>query len=613
MKNKFKKLGITALACVLSLTTAGTVANLVNSGNNGNMIFTKVNAEGTGHITINANVGDNGVTQSLAGKKFNIYRIFDAQNSAGMESINYTMNPAYEKSLKKVTGKDTEYAIIDYIQTLNNNQVINDVSQTQKNETAYSNFRYFVESLRNMLVEDKADPTQVLTVPSTTTDSYTLDVAYGWYIIDEITPVEGTHSASSLCMVNTANPDVFINIKSDFPVIQKQIREDDSRGSIGSDKDGWNDVADFEIGQTVPYRYLTYVPNMNGYSSYYFSMHDRMDEALTFNPESVAVKIGDKTLVKDVDYKVVTEGIPSDETFQIQITDLKATVNKYFYPEFNGSVPEMEKFYGQKIVVEYSAVLNENASNDTGRPGFENDVKLEYSNNPDSDGTGQTGETPWDTVVCFTFRMDGIKVNDQDPEVKLEGAKFRLYSDSSCTKEVYVKEAANGDGYTVINRDSVKNDEAPAEAVEMVSDENGIFNIIGLDSQVYYLKETKAPDGYRLLKDPIKVNVKATYGADNRVNYVKGDGATAKTLQKLEATASFKEFYTGAYSEYDKSLTTDVDTGTLNIKVVNKVGSKLPATGSMATLLLVATGTAVMVTVLIRRRKNEKDENSQIS
>ena len=88
-------------------------------------------------------------------------------------------------------------------------------------------------------------------------------------------------------MVNTANPDVFINIKSDFPVIQKQILEDDSRGSIGSDKDGWNDVADFEIGQTVPYRYLTYVPNMNGYSSYYFSMRDRMDEALTFNPDSV--------------------------------------------------------------------------------------------------------------------------------------------------------------------------------------------------------------------------------------------------------------------------------------------------------------------------------------
>ena len=413
-------------------------------------------------------------------------------------------------------------------------------------------------------------------------------------------------------MVNTANPDVAIDIKSDFPVIQKQILEDDNQKNIGADKDGWNDVGDYEIGQTVPYRYLTYAPDMNGYSSYYFSMHDRMDSQLTFNKDSVVVKVGNKTLVKDTDYKVVTTGL-TGETFQIQITDLKATINKYFYSSEAGANPETEKLYGQKIVVEYNATLNESAQADTGRAGFENDVRLEYSNDPDSNGTGKTGLTPWDTVVAFTFRMDGIKVNDQTPERKLEGAKFRLYSDEDCTKEVYVKKASGGDGYTVINRDSVTGDTAPNGAVEMVSDSNGIFNIIGLDSQVYYLKETKAPDGYRLLKDPIKVNVKATYGADNRVNYVKGDGATAKTLQKLEATASFKEFYTGAYSEYDKSLTTDVDTGTFNIKVVNKVGSKLPATGSMATLLLVATGTAVMVTVLVRRRKNEKNENSQIS
>lgn len=606
MNNRVKK----TIASLLVVSTAfsGALATVALVAPDNNLI-TSVSAKEQGHIIIRANVGDNGEVQSLAGKKFNVYKIFDAENSAGMESINYTMNPAYEKSLKKVTGKDTEYAIIDYIQTMNNNTVINNVEAPQLNESRYSNFRYFIEDLRNMLVADKAEPTQVITVPATAKESYTLDVPFGWYVIDETTNVAGEHSASSLCMVNTANPNVYINIKSDFPVIQKQIREDDVRTSIGKDKDGWNDVADFEIGQTVPYRYLTYVPNMNGYSSYYFSMHDKMDKALTFNPESVAVKIGDKTLVKDVDYKVVTEGIPSVETFQIQITDLKATVNKYFYPEFDGSVPEMEKFYGQKIVVEYNAILNESASNDTGRPGFENDVKLEYSNNPDSDGTGQTGETPWDTVVCFTFRMDGIKVNDQDPEVKLEGAKFRLYSDSSCTKEVYVKEAANGDGYTVINRDSVKGDEAPAEAVEMVSNENGIFNIVGLDSQTYWLKETKAPEGYRLLKDPIKIVVEATYDEDNRGNYIKGDGATDKTLQKLEATAHFKEFYTGKYSEYDNVLTTNVENGSMNIKVVNKVGSKLPATGSTMTVILVGAGTAMMATALIKRKKKINNEH----
>ena len=600
MKKNLRKAVISFLAVSTAFSGALVTASLAAPDNN---LITSVSAKEQGHITINANVGDDGVTQSLAGKKFNVYKIFDAENSAGMESINYTMNPAYEKALKKVTGKDTEYSIIDYIQTMNNNTVINNVEAPQLNESRYSNFRYFIEDLRNEIVAEKAGPTMTVTVPETAADSYTMDVDFGWYVVDEITPVEGTHSASSLCMVNTANPDVFINIKSDFPVIQKQILEDDSRGSIGSDKDGWNDVADFEIGQTVPYRYLTYVPNMNGYSSYYFSMRDRMDEALTFNPDSVVVKVGDKTLVNNIDYKVVTSGIPADETFQIQIMDLKATINKYFYPEYEGAVPEMEKFYGQKIVVEYNATLNENASNDTGRPGFENDVKLEYSNNPDSDGVGQTGETPWDTVVCFTFRMNGVKVNDQDPEVKLEGAKFRLYSDSSCTKEVYVKEAANGDGYTVINHDSVKGDEAPAEAVEMVSDKNGIFNIVGLDSQTYYLKETKAPAGYRLLKDPIKIDIKATYGEDNRGNYTKGDGATDKTLQKLEASAHFKEFYTGAFTEYDSSLTTDIETGTLNIKVVNKVGSKLPATGSSMTLLLTVTGAGLMTAALIKRRK----------
>ena len=63
------------------------------------------------------------------------------------------------------------------------------------------------------------------------------------------------------------------------------------------------------------------------------------------------------------------------------------------------------------------------------------------------------------------------------------------------------------------------------------------------------IKETKAPAGYRLLKDPIKIDIKATYSDENRENYVKGDGATDKTLQKLEATAHFKEFYSGKYSE----------------------------------------------------------------
>ena len=140
----------------------------------------------------------------------------------------------------------------------------------------------------------------------------------------------------------------------------------------------------------------------------------------------------------------------------------------------------------------------------------------------------------------------------------LDGAKFRLYSDADCKNEVYVKEGQ--DGYIVINRDSIGGTDhtggtKPDTAVEMVSNANGTFNIYGLDSGTYYLKETDAPDGYRLLKDPIKLELKATFSTE-RDSYVKGDGATDKTLTAFDANANIKTFYNGLSKSEDKKLET---------------------------------------------------------
>lgn len=596
-KRKFRKILLTLAISVSSLSAI----SLFNNGD----LLTNVNAENrlNGQITINANTGNDGKIQNLAGKEFNLYKLFDAENSENMESINYKMNSEYANALKIITGKDTEYAIIDYIQTMNNNQVINDVSKKQAEETRYSDFRYFIEDLRDEIVREKVTPTQKITVPSGVTSSYTFNVPFGYYIVDEISKTEGTHSASSLCLVNTANPNVNINIKSDFPKLIKQIREDDNRDKIGNASDGWNDIGDYEIGQTVPYRYQTKAPNMNGYANYYFAFHDKMDEELTFNESSIVVKLGNYTLIKDTDYTVLTN--LTDLTFKIQIVDLKAIINKYYYSSDN-SVPESEKVYGQDIEITYSATLNDLAQNNTGRPGFENDVRLEFSNNPDADGTGEHGYTPWDTVVCFTFRLNGLKVNDQMPEIKLKGAKFRLYSNEACTEEVYVKESDVG--YTVINRDSVASGFTPKDAVEMVSNSEGIFNIVGLDSQKYYLKETQAPSGYRLLEKPIIIDIKATYDDINRINYLKGDGATDKSLKSLEVTADFDEFYDGSNNIYQNKLTTNLDDGSFNLKVVNKVGSKLPATGSNLTIILIGGGVCIMGIGLYKKRKSKTKE-----
>ena len=565
---------------------------------------------GDASITIQGKEG-----QILVGKNFRIYKLFAAENAVGGESINYTFHPAYENSLKTVVGKKlgkatesvTEYEVIDYMQSLNRNQV-EGAQEDQKLEGSYSAYRYFVEELRDQLVADDTAADLVRVSAVRADNSVAIEgLEYGYYIVDEVTEVGGTHSAASMCIVNTANPKADVNIKSDYPNVIKKIREDDDQDKVGND--GWNDIADYEIGQTVPYKYESNIPNMNGYDTYYYAWHDRMDEALTFHKDSVSITISDKEKSYQLGKEefAVIQNPGNGETFQVEIPDIKAIVDR----EFDRKNDLDENIYGQKVVLTYNATLNDKAAADTGRPGFENDVRLEFSNNPDHDGDGSTGYTPWDTVVCFTYKINVLKTNHHDLE--LEGAKFRLYSDKELKNEVYVKKTE--EGYNVINRDSLDGSNhtggnAPAEAVEMVSGTDGTFVIYGLDSGTYYLKETKAPTGYRRLLDPIVLNLKATF-TDNRNDYIKGDGAADRTLQKLEADAHIKTFLEGAYKESDVELITDANDGAANITVINTVGKKLPVTGSVRMLLMLGAGTVLVGYSLFRSRKEKADTDEE--
>ena len=602
--------GLTALSMTLS-PVATCVAQLVTpvyaaeatqtyATPNGVADFGKGNAS----ITISPNAG-----QSLVGKKFQVYKLFDAENAVDNESINYTWNDDYKTALQTVVGKKinksassvTEYDVIDYIQTLNTNKV-EGAQADQKLEGRNSNYRYFVEALRDELVKEGLSPNTVNVTAVNAVDGSVKfsGLGYGYYLTDEVTAVQDTHSAASLILTNTANPNAQVNIKSDYPTLIKKINEDDNNV-------GWNDIGDYEIGQTVPYYHDTYVPDMNGYQTYKMIFHDKMDNALTFNKDSVSITISSdkKTYtLKSNEFKVVENN--GEDTFYAEIPDLKAIVDKQFPEGFNNL---NENAYGQTIHLSYNATLNDKASTRTGRGGFENAVRLEFSNNSDSDGVGSTGTTPWDTVVCFTYKINGLKINNHNKLLK--DAKFRLYSDENCTNEVYVKESPNG--YVVINRDSLGGTDhtggtRPSDAVEMASDAKGVFTILGLDQGTYYLKETDSPAGYRELQDPIVITIKPTFNAD-RNNYVSGEGATEKTLQKLEATAHVKEFLDGAYKESDTDLKTDVTDGSANITVVNYVGTKLPITGSNLTMICLGAGTITVVGALAvdKKRKSKKD------
>lgn len=560
--------------------------------------------QGSASITIHPNDG-----QSLVGKKFQVYKLFDAENAVDNESINYTWNNDYKTALQTVVSKKinksassvTEYDVIDYIQTLNTNKV-EGAQADQKLEGRYSNYRHFVEALRDELVKEGLSPNTVNVTAVNAVDGSVKfsGLGYGYYLTDEVTAVQDTHSAASLILTNTANPNAQVNIKSDYPTLIKKINEDDNNV-------GWNDIGDYEIGQTVPYYHDTYVPDMNGYQTYKMIFHDKMDNALTFNKDSVSITISSNKksyTLKSDEFKVVENS--GEDTFYAEIPDLKAIVDKQFPEGMNNN---NENTYGQSVRLNYNATLNDKASTRTGRGGFENAVRLEFSNNPDSDGVGSTGTTPWDTVVCFTYKINGLKINNHNKLLK--DAKFRLYSDAECTNEVYVKDSPNG--YVVINRDSLGGTDhtggaRPGNAVEMASDAKGVFTILGLDQGTYYLKETNSPAGYRELQDPIVLNIKPTFNAD-RNNYNAGEGATEKTLQKLEATAHIKEFLDGKYKESDTDLKTDVTDGSANITVVNYVGTKLPITGSNLTMICLAAGTITVVSALAldKKRKNKKD------
>lgn len=485
-------------------------------------------------------------SQTLQDRRFTLYRLFEAEPAAGGESVVYRFDPKTEAAVKQAVaaglgiqaGAVGEQQAVDYVASLSGQD---------------SALRQFLST-----VQDHLQPAQgeSFRVDSTAADgSFTIaGLDYGWYMADEEgTDISGSHAAASLLMVSTAAPSVQIKVKSDYPQLIKQIEEDDGTA-------GWNDIGDYQYGQAIPYRFETTLPDVTGYETYLMRFHDRMDPALDFDPSSVAV-----TLDKDgKQYRLspqeftITDTPTADETFSVTIPDIKAIADREF-----GS-------FGQRVELTYNGVFNEGILDrqDQGKQGFENTVRLEFSNDPDS---SQTGFTPWDTVVCYTYRLNAVKHNEND--VKLAGAKFRLYLDKDCQTELGF--AKHGDVYL-----------PAADAQDIVTDDEGSFRLDGLDQGTYWLREVQAPAGYHKLKDPIEITITPGF-VDDRHAYVAG----GQGLTDLTATAGGQD------------LETDPIQTSANLSVLNRTGSVLPSTGSGMTIVLFAAAAGLAVTGLWMGRR----------
>lgn len=154
------------------------------------------------------------------------------------------------------------------------------------------------------------------------------------------------------------------------------------------------------------------------------------------------------------------------------------------------------------------------------------------------------------------FKLNLNKVNDLDK--KLAGAEFTLYKDKDCTQEV----------------------------VRETTDDKGNLLFDKVEAGLYYLKETKAPAGYRKLTDPIKVEFKCIDGVHT---FLVNDKVISD-------------------SEGDYSMTVENGWYVGNMTVVNMRGSKLPATGSKGTVILTGAGICLCLAGLMYKRKKKTDE-----
>lgn len=549
--------------------------------------------------TITLTPGDAG---SLVGRKFEIYPLFSVSVSPENSSYRYEFVNSTKESLQKVIGNKTStspnlvtaFQAQEYFASLAN-------APQGEIEADTSTFRNLIQEVRNQFKSDDVSALKTFTIDSLNGDgSYTISgLEKGYYLIDEIineNSPKAQSQAASLCLVSTVLDNQTLQLKGAYPVLEKKIQEDDNESL---DDDGWNDIGDFELGQVIPYQYTATIPAIGAYQSYKLIFHDKMDSALDLDKNSITVSAVGKNktyTLNTSEFQVTTNPIPDQatgETFSITIGDIKAILDREFSSQ--------NSTYGQEIVVSYQAKLNEKIVEATGRPGFENQVRLEYSNNPDSDGEGQTGFTPWDTVVCFTFMIDGHKISEKtdtsNQPIPLANAHFRLYRDEACQNEVKVKKITQKDSFIL---------DPNGSGEDIISQSDGSFQIYGLDQGTYYLLETQAPDGHHKPLTCITIQISPTYPSE-RNGYVEGQGAGESTLKTLQVSYQYKEYYNGQTHEVNvTNQAGNVMDGSVPLSVINRSGKELPLTGGNTALLSLLAGTLIIGIGLIKSFKKNK-------
>lgn len=410
-----------------------------------------------------------------------------------------------------------------------------------------------------------------------------LDGGY-YFVKDKTVPATDAYSKYMLKVVKNTS----VAVKADQPKVEKKVYEEDYTNDAGYGT-GYNDVADHFIGESVPFKLIGTLPSAEqfaAYDSYYYEFSDTLDAGFKAPAAGdFTVKIGDTVVTEDFDI-VIGDMLDANGKTATSISikakgnDIKKIMTDKGI-DFSTATP--------KVTVDYKAVLDDDAV--IGLNGNENKVDLKFSNNPNAkgDGTNNTGKTPEDKVIVFTYEFDTLKVDAADNTKKLQGAEFTL------------QDKASGK-YAKVENGIFQGWVDAAEASTLTTDENGLITIKGMEGGTYIVKETKAPTDYNLPSAPFEITLKATKIMSQDWNSTASDA-----LGEFSATIANPLPNTSGTATDNAKVSVDGYTATLTIK--NTKGAELPETGGIGTKLFYIGGGALVLAsaVILISKKRAKD------
>ena len=390
------------------------------------------------------NTGSITVEKAKAGETYSIYKIFDV--------VSYDTSVSPSKIVYKVTSEWKDFfaignAGVKYI-TLDKNDQVSKTSLDASNAADFA--KDAIEWANTKKIKATASE-----VAGENGVRFT-DVADGYYLVNT--------SLGALCSLNNVTGNnALVSEKNSVPSVEKKVKN----GSV------YDDSNSAKIGDTVDYQTtITITGNVKN-----VVLHDKMEKGLTFDNNSVKVKVDNGDVVVS-NYTLTTSNLSDGCTFEIEFKD-----------DYIANLPA-----GTQIIVTYSASLNENAV--IGPSGNKNDTWLKYGN----------GGSVTDETKTYSYSFDLVKTDNSNK--LLAGAQFELYTNKNCTDKVALVE--DGNDYRVAS--ATEKATTNFTSAVIVSNDTSKITVNGLKGETsYWLKEIKAPEGYNELEEPYKFIM----GADN--------------------------------------------------------------------------------------------------